>query len=35
LFNLDRPGGAFFVIDEEDAQELANVYKEGFSIDML
>lgn len=34
-FDFERPWGGFFVIDEEQAQEFANVYFEGFTIDKL
>ena len=34
-FEFDRPWGGFFVIDEEHAQEFANVYFEGFDVDKL
>jgi mannose-6-phosphate isomerase len=34
-FNFDRPWGGFFVIDEDQAQEFANNYFEGFDVDKL
>lgn len=34
-FDFERPWGGFFVIDEEQAQEFANVYFEGFNVDKL
>jgi mannose-6-phosphate isomerase-like protein (cupin superfamily) len=34
-FDFNRPWGGFFVIDEKQAQEFANVYFEGFNVDML
>lgn len=34
-FNFDRPWGGFFVIDEDQAQEFANVYFEGMNVDKL
>jgi len=34
-FNFDRPWGGFFVIDEDQAQEFANIYFEGFDVDKL
>jgi mannose-6-phosphate isomerase len=34
-FDFNRPWGGFFVIDEEQSQEFANVYFEGFNVDML
>ena len=34
-FNFDRPWGGFFVIDEDQAQEFANVYFEGIDVDKL
>ena len=34
-FDFDRPWGGFFVIDEDQAQEFANVYFEGFDVDKL
>ena len=34
-FDFERPWGGFFVIDEDQAQEFANVYFEGFDVDKL
>lgn len=34
-FDFNRPWGGFFVIDEKQAQEFANVYFKGFNVDML
>ncbi len=34
-FDFERPWGGFFVIDEDQAQEFANVYFEGFDVDNL
>jgi mannose-6-phosphate isomerase len=34
-FDFNRPWGGFFVIDEEQAQEFANVYFDGFNVDTL
>jgi mannose-6-phosphate isomerase-like protein (cupin superfamily) len=34
-FDLDRPWGGFFVIDEEQAQKFANIYFQGLSIEKL
>lgn len=33
--DFERPWGGFFVIDEEQAQEFANVYFEGFNVDKI
>lgn len=34
-FDFERPWGGFFVIDEDQAQEFANVYFDGFDVDKL
>lgn len=34
-FDFERPWGGFFVIDEDQAQEFADVYFEGFDVDKL
>lgn len=34
-FDFERPWGGFFVIDEGQAQEFANVYFKGFDVDKL
>ena len=34
-FDFERPWGSFFVIDEDKAQEFANVYFKGFDVDKL
>jgi mannose-6-phosphate isomerase-like protein (cupin superfamily) len=34
-FDFERPWGGFFVIDEDQAQEFADVYFEGFDVDNL
>jgi len=34
-FDFERPWGGFFVIDEDQAQEFANVYFEGFDVNKL
>lgn len=34
-FDFERPWGGFFVIDEAQAQEFANVYFKGFDVDKL
>lgn len=34
-FDFDRPWGGFFVIEEEQAQEFANIYFEGLDVEKL
>lgn len=34
-FDLERPWGGFFVIQEEQSQEFANIYFEGLNVDNL
>ena len=34
-FDFHRPWGGFFVIDEAQAQEFANLYFDGFNVDKL
>ena len=33
--DIDRPWGGFFVIDEENSQDFANIYLDGLEIDKL
>ena len=33
--DIDRPWGGFFVIDEENSQDFANIYFDGLKIDKL
>jgi len=33
--DIDRPWGGFFVIDEENSQDFANIYFDGLEIDKL
>ena len=33
--DIDRPWGGFFVIDEKDSQDFANIYFDGLEIDKL
>jgi len=34
-FNFDRPWGGFFVLDENQAQDFANIYFEGLDVEPL
>ena len=34
-YDLNRPWGGFFVLDENQAQEFANIYFEGLDVDPL
>lgn len=34
-FDFERPWGGFFVIDEEQAQDFADLYFDGFNVDKL